>query len=461
MPKGLVTIEPGIQRTQAGNYWLRASVRHPRTGKPVTRSLTLPRGQSLNDARKQLTALRAEVEAKATQAAPTSAPRGRPTVSRCAERWIKGQYDRNRNSTAEHYRHVITDHILPAPIASDGSCFGELYVESVTRADVDQWCRWAEEVRQDDGKTYAADTVKGWWRILCAFLRDVAADHGIADPILRVKGPRIVGRGKRREQRTLTREQLGELVDVVEERWRAEVYLLAYSGMRPGELYALEWGDINEAEGCIHVRRAHKRGHVEATKTDDPRDLGLTARLRELLAAHRRLSMQVEGDAVGLPPALREHLAVNGRLVNGDVRGLLGYSARKTYLALRRWCEAGLLLRKGAGTRPWYAAGAALVAGERVPRVPARPLVFPSRAGTYRTPEALLKPLAEAAVRAGVGQQVTSQVLRRTFNTLMLRAGVDRTVVRSQMGHCSEAMTSRYAGVSVEEKRAAVGRVEG
>ncbi|MCB9529326.1 MAG: tyrosine-type recombinase/integrase [Myxococcales bacterium] len=151
---------------------------------------------------------------------------------------------------------------------------------------------------------------------------------------------------------------------------------------------------------------------------------------------------------------------MNRRLVNGDVRRLLGYSARKTYLALQRWCDAGLLLRKGAGTRPWYVAGEALVAGELVPRVPARPLVFPSRVGTYRGPEALLKPLAEAAQRARVGQRVTSQVLRRTFNTLMLKAGVDRTVVRSQMGHCSEAMTSRYAGVSVKEKREAVERLE-
>ena len=52
------------------------------------------------------------------------------------------------------------------------------------------------------------------------------------------------------------------------------------------------------------------------------------------------------------------------------------------------------------------------------------------------------------------------QVLRRTFNTLMVEAGVDRIVLRSQMGHCSEEMTERYAGVSVEAKLAAVRRLE-
>jgi integrase len=47
-------------------------------------------------------------------------------------------------------------------------------------------------------------------------------------------------------------------------------------------------------------------------------------------------------------------------------------------------------------------------------------------------------------------------VLRRTFDTLSLESGVDQVVLRSQMGHSSPAMTSRYAGVRVERKQAAV-----
>lgn len=413
------------------------------------------------DARKRLAALRVEVEEMAAGAVAAVRPRGRVSVKRAAEGWIEGHYDRNRGSTADQYRHVIKQHVLPAPVAADGACFGELFVESVTRADVDAWCRWAEKACREDGTPYAADTVKGWWRVMCAFLRDIAADAGVPDPIVRVKAPRIVGRPKRRESRTLSREELGQLVDAVEERWRVEVYLLAYTGMRPGELYALEWGDIDEVAGCIHVRRSHKRGRVTATKTDDPRDLGMTPRLAELLDAHRRSSMRVEGEAVGLPPALREQLGVSGRVVNGDVRRLLGFGEMKARLALRKWCAVGLLVRKGPETRPYYVAGEGEVAGELLPRVPDRPLVFPSRLGTYRTPESLHKPLADAAAKVGIGQRVTSQVLRRTFNTLLLRAGVDRTVLRSQMGHCSEAMTSRYAGVSLDDKREAVRLIEG
>lgn len=459
MPKGHVNIEPGIQRTPDGSYWVRANVRHPQTGKMVSRSATLPAGATLHDARKRLAALRVEVEEKV--AAPSTPWRGRPTLAKCAKRWIEAHYDRNRHSTAAHYEHVLNDHVLEAPVGPEGASFGEMYAEAVTRADVDRWCRWAEKARREDGERYAPDTVKGWWRVLCGFLRDTAADVGRPDPIVRVKPPRVVGQGKRREQRTLTREQLSALVDLVEDRWRAEVYLLSYTGMRPGELYALEWGDIDEVEGCIHIRRSHKRGRVEATKTDAPRDLALTGRLKEILDAHRRLSMQVEGDAVALPPALQDHLTQHGRVVNADVRGLLGFQPMKARLALRRWCEAGLLVRKGASTRPYYVAGEAQVAGELLPRVPDRPLVFPSRSGGFRTPESLHAPLAVAAAKAGIEQRVTAQVLRRTFNTLLLRAGIDRTVLRSQMGHCSEAMTERYAGVSIDAKREAVELLEG
>ena len=87
-------------------------------------------------------------------------------------------------------------------------------------------------------------------------------------------------------------------------------------------------------------------------------------------------------------------------------------------------------------------------------------LVFPSDVGTHRGPESLHKPLAKAGDSAGVGVRVGPQVLRRTFNTLQVQAGVDRIVLRSQMGHCSEEMTERYAGVPVEAKREAVAALE-
>ena len=68
--------------------------------------------------------------------------------------------------------------------------------------------------------------------------------------------------------------------------------------------------------------------------------------------------------------------------------------------------------------------------------------------------------LRSAGHGQGLEQRVTAQVLRRTFNTLMVLGGVDRIVLRSQMGHSSEEMTRRYAGVSAADKQEAVRMLE-
>jgi integrase len=54
---------------------------------------------------------------------------------------------------------------------------------------------------------------------------------------------------------------------------------------------------------------------------------------------------------------------------------------------------------------------------------------------------------------------VTPRVLRRTVNTLMVGAGVDRLVIRSILGHSSESMTETYYRAPDAEKVATVTRL--
>ena len=85
--------------------------------------------------------------------------------------------------------------------------------------------------------------------------------------------------------------------------------------------------------------------------------------------------------------------------------------------------------------------------------------VFPNIRGDMRLPQSIRPTFQLAMEAAKLGQVVSPQVLRRTMNTLLLRAGVDRIVLRSVMGHCSEAMTARYAGVDANDKRDAILKV--
>ena len=88
-------------------------------------------------------------------------------------------------------------------------------------------------------------------------------------------------------------------------------------------------------------------------------------------------------------------------------------------------------------------------------------LVFPSDFGTHRTPQSLYESLGVAVEAAGIKIHVTPQVLRRTFNTLMMLSGTDRIALRAIMGHSSEEMTRRYAGINLDVKQAAVTRLFG
>lgn len=82
-------------------------------------------------------------------------------------------------------------------------------------------------------------------------------------------------------------------------------------------------------------------------------------------------------------------------------------------------------------------------------------IVFPSTVGTYRQGWSVRKAMEKFSEAAGIGYTVTPQVLRRTFNTLMVEANVNAVVLRSQIGHSDEAMTQLYAGVHLDAKAAA------
>jgi integrase len=45
------------------------------------------------------------------------------------------------------------------------------------------------------------------------------------------------------------------------------VVFAAATGLRPSELFALEWGDVDRAAGVVQIRRAYANGRVKQTKT--------------------------------------------------------------------------------------------------------------------------------------------------------------------------------------------------
>ena len=85
--------------------------------------------------------------------------------------------------------------------------------------------------------------------------------------------------------------------------------------------------------------------------------------------------------------------------------------------------------------------------------------MFPSANGKARTHTGLQKAWAACLKAAEIKERFTIHGLRRTFNDLSRRAGVDAVVTKSLTGHVTEKMREHYSTVGLDEKRAAVAGV--
>lgn len=80
-------------------------------------------------------------------------------------------------------------------------------------------------------------------------------------------------------------------------------------------------------------------------------------------------------------------------------------------------------------------------------------LVFPTRTGGLHKGTPLNRVLKDACRRAGITIRFTPHGFRRTWNDVARRVA-DGVVVRSMIGHASEAMTDHYSWVDRSERRA-------
>ena len=296
----------GVYRCRCGIFRIRVTRKDPQTGKPKDMQRTLPQGITLG----QAVDLRDEIKAEVDASGPTQ-PGRRQTLRDYSELWIEVKAAEVKQSTARLYVKILALHIYPA--------LGDLYLDTIRRIDVQRLINsWARKCSESTVRTRAT-------ALLFPLLKDAAADHDLPDPTRRV---RVWGKPSKLKQRALSADEVEALLKAVTDpQRRAECETLLWTGIRIGELCALQWDDVDLPAGIITVQRRVLHGEIDTPKGGKTRLVPIPERLAQVLQEHRKRLITMQHP--GLPSGLVFPSKKGGFRGDGGLRDLLRKLARQ------------------------------------------------------------------------------------------------------------------------------------
>ncbi len=266
-----------------------------------------------------------------------------PSFREYATRWLDDGAAARKASTHRFYSFNLTLHVLPV--------LGDKLVAAITRAD----CRKLMTDCRSKGLKPAS--LRGVNRTLSAVLSQAVEDALLpANPAFRMGKYLRTGDELPAEIQPLTREETHTFLENAEELFPeyAPLFLCALrTGMRLGELIAVQWGDLDFTSRCIHVRRSRVAGKLTSTKNKQRRRVDMSKRLAETL---RRLRTARKRTALKAGTTIDPwvFLTPDGRPVDGDnlrqrvfYRLLEKAGLRRIRLHDLRHTYASLLIQQG------------------------------------------------------------------------------------------------------------------
>lgn len=166
------------------------------------------------------------------------------TVKELAEEWLYAAKNRIKESTAANYRMKLDKHILPA--------FGDINCSSLSAKDVYSFIE--RKLKSGLSARYVADIIvlmKSIYRYAC---REYAV-RNVLDSI-------IMPKRQRKEVRVLTKEEqhrLSAYLNANRDLVTLGIAISLYTGLRIGELCALQWQDIDIRNKTITINKTIQR----------------------------------------------------------------------------------------------------------------------------------------------------------------------------------------------------------
>jgi integrase len=315
-----------------------------------------------------------------------------PTFKKAAEKWFSDHVETNcKPSSIEGYQGMLDNHVLPA--------FGEMRLDEITKDAVRGFCAG----KKKDGLAsrsirYMLATISGVYNL--------AIENGLVALNPASKPAKIIKVEDAKEKvSALSDEEARDLLKAAREHLpRFHPFLLTAlrTGMRQGELVALEWSSIDWRGRFLEVGRSYRKNKVSeagrsyregvfsTTKSGKIRQVDMSDQTAMVLEGHRKVLAE-----------------------------------------------------------------AALKSGKPMPE-----LVFPSTTWSPMDPSHIRRDFHAVLKKAGM-RRVRFHDLRHTFASLLLRKGESPVYVQHQLGHHDISMTvSCYSHLIAGENRQAVNRLD-
>ncbi len=232
-----------IKPLAGGRYEVRVAERDPDGRKHERRRIVEgKRRDAVDEAERQRAELHAELYP--AEASPVM------TLGAYAALWLKRRVPRLKPSTTAKYINDLERHILPV--------LGETRLDELRPSHVQAML---------DADRGAPMSRRNRLRLLATMAKDALVDELIRiDWTLRVT-VRVDDAYTEDQPNCLTDEELGRLLDAIPEYWLDLVTVLAFTGLRFGEVSALHWDAIDLERGTLKVVHTNWKGTLLPPKT--------------------------------------------------------------------------------------------------------------------------------------------------------------------------------------------------
>jgi len=199
-----------------------------------------------------------------------------PTFEDAAEKWFETRETNCKPSTIENYRYLLDNHVLPA--------FGAMRLDEIRREDIEAFV---------SGKKKAGMAPRSI-RLMLAAMRPVfkrANKDGILTANPASEPAELIKTGGKREVEVYTGPEVRHILAAAEKhlpRFYPLLFTAFRTGMRQGELVALEWSSIDWRGKFLEVRRNCWKGIFGTTKNGKARKVDMSDQLSAVLTEHKK-----------------------------------------------------------------------------------------------------------------------------------------------------------------------------